>query len=102
MGLFSNFKYVFHSSRLTSLLRIVRVARVFNMADAARTMTLDMLKAFDKIPYVNLRHKLNFRSCFFLISSDWKCHVVAGVPQGVVLGSIFSCYILRFATSYFP
>ena len=59
-GLFSDFQYGFRSSRSTAdLLTVVsdRIARAFNRCGAARAVTLDISKAFDKVWHAVLLHK---------------------------------------------
>ena len=60
-GLFSDFQYGFRSSRSTAGLLIVvsdRVARAFNRSGDNRAVTLDISKAFDRVWYAGLLHKL--------------------------------------------
>ena len=68
-GLFSDFQYGFRTSRSTAHLLVVspdRIARAFNTSGATRAVALDISKAFDKVWYAGLLHKLksswNFRS----------------------------------------
>ena len=59
--LFSDFQYGFKSSRSTAdLLTVVsdRIDRAFNGSGATRAVALDMSKAFDRVWYVGLLHKL--------------------------------------------
>ena len=61
-GLFSDFQYGFRSSQSTAdLLTVVsdRIARAFNRSGAARTVALDISKAFYRVWYAGLLHKLN-------------------------------------------
>ena len=101
-GLFSDFQYLFRSSRSTAdLLTVVsdRIARPFNRSGATRAVALDIPKAFDRVWHAGLLHKLKFYGIsgkiFSLISSflsnkDGKSSqeypVNVGVPQGSILG----------------
>ena len=56
-GLFSDFHYVFRSSRSTAdLLTVVfdKVANAFNRSVAIRAVALDISKAFDKVWHAGL------------------------------------------------
>ena len=60
-GLFSDFQYGFRSSQSTAdLLTVVsdRIARAFNRSGATRAVALDIFKAFDRVWYAGLLHKL--------------------------------------------
>ena len=60
-GLSSDFQYGFRSSRSTAdLLTVVsdRIARAFNKSGATRAVALDISKAFDRVWYAGLLHKL--------------------------------------------
>ena len=60
-GLFSDFQYCFRSSRSTAdLLTVVsdRITRAFNRSGATRAVALDISKAFDRVCYAGLLHKL--------------------------------------------
>ena len=60
-GLFSDFQYGFRSSRSTvDLLTVVsdRIARAFNGSGTTRDVLLDISKAFDRVWYASLLHKL--------------------------------------------
>ena len=115
-GLFSDFQYGFRSSRSTAdLLTVVsdRIARAFNRSAATQAVALDISKAFDRVWYAGLLHKLNSYGIsgqiFGLISaflsnrqlrvvlywkSSQKYSVNARVPQGSILGpTLFLLYI---------
>ena len=115
-GLFSDFQYGFGSSRSSAdLLTVVsdEIVRVFNRSGANRAEARDISKAFDRVWYASLLHKLKSYGIsgqkFGLISSflsnrrlrvvlDWKSSqkypVNAGVPQGSILGpTLFLVYI---------
>ena len=115
-GLFSDFQYGFRSSRSTAdLLTVVsdRIARAFNRPGAARTVALDISKAFGRVWHAGLLHKLKSYGIsgqiFGLISSflsnrrlrvvlDGKSSqeypVDAVVPQGSILRpTLFLLYI---------
>ena len=115
-GLFSDFQYGFRSSRSTAdLLTVVsdRIARAFNRSGATRAVALDISKAFDRVWYAGLLHKLKSYGIsgqiFGLISSflsnrrlqvvlDGKSSQVypvnAGVLKGLFLVLHFSYYTL--------
>ena len=60
-GLFSDFQYGFRSCLPTADLLAVasdRIARAFNKSGATRAVALDIPKAFDRVWYVGLLHKL--------------------------------------------
>ena len=60
-GLFSDFLYGFNSSRSTAdLLTVVsdRIAWTFNKSGATQAVALDISKAFDRVWYAGLLHKL--------------------------------------------
>ena len=113
---FSDFQYDFRSSRSTAdLLTVVsdRIARAFNRSGATRAVALDISKAFDRVWYAGLLHKLKsygisgqiFGLISFFLSSRWLWVVLdgkssqeypvnAGVPQGLILGpTLFLLYI---------
>ena len=83
-GLFSDIQYGFRSSRSTvDLLTVVsdRIARAFNRYGATPAVVLDTSKAFDRVWYAGLLHKLKS----YRISCMKYCyHVWAGAP---------SCYL---------
>ena len=59
--LFSDFQYVFRSSRSTADLLTVasdRIARAFNRSGATRAVALDISKAFGRVWHAGLLHKL--------------------------------------------
>ena len=114
------FQYCFRSSRWTAdLLTVVsdRIARAFNRSGATGAVALDISKAFDRVWYAGLLHKLKSFSIsgqiFGLISSflsnrllrvvlDGKSSqgypVNAEVPQGSILGpTLFLLYINDFS-----
>ena len=116
LGLFSDFRYSFRSSRSTAdLLTVVsdRIARTFNTSGATRAVALDISKAFDRVWHAGLLHKLKSYGIsgqiFSLISSflsnrqlplvlDGKFSqeypVNAGVLQSFILGpALFLLYI---------
>ena len=56
-GLFSDFQYGFKSSQSTADLVLVvsdRIARAFSRSKAARAVTLDICKAFDRVWHADL------------------------------------------------
>ena len=60
-GLFTDFQYGFRSSRSTAdLLAVIsdRIARAFNKSGATRAVALDISKAFGRVWYAVLLHKL--------------------------------------------
>ena len=60
-GFFSDFQYGFSSSQSTADLLIVvsdRFVRAFNRSGATQTVALNISKAFDRIWYAGLLHKL--------------------------------------------
>ena len=106
-GLFSDFQYVFRSSRSTAdLLTVVydRIARAFHRSGATRAIALDISKAFERVWLACLLHKLKSYGTsgqiFGLISSflSRQLQVVlngkssqeypanTGVPKGSILG----------------
>ena len=69
-GIFSDFQYGFRSSRSTAdLLTVVsdRIDRAFNGSGATRAVALDMFKAFDRVWYAGLLHKLKSLCPLFFI-----------------------------------
>ena len=115
-GLFSDFQYGFRSSRSTAdLLTVVsdRIARAFNRSGATQAVALDISKAFDRVWYAGLLHRLKSygisgqifgRISAFLSNrqlrvvlywkSSQKYSVNADVPQGSILGpTLFLLYI---------
>ena len=105
-GLFSDFQYVFRSSRSAAdLLTVVsdRIARALNRSVATRAVALDISKAFDRVWHAGLLHMLVFftNKIFDLISyfrsnrrfpvvldgkSSQEYPVSVGAPQGSILG----------------
>ena len=93
-----------------------RIARVFNRSGATQAVALDISKAFDRVWYAGLLHKLKSygisRQIFVLISSflsnRWLQVVLDGkssheypvnaeVPQGSILGlTLFLLYINKY------
>ena len=74
---FADFQYSFRSSQSTADLLTVlsdRVSRTFNKSGAARAVALDISKAFDRVYYASLLHKLKSYGisgqifCLFLFS----------------------------------
>ena len=68
--LFSDFQYGFRSSRSTAdLLTVVsdRIDRAFNGSGATRAVALDMSKAFDRVWYAGLLHKVKSLCSLFFI-----------------------------------
>ena len=68
--LFSDFQYGFRSSRSTAdLLTVVsdRIDRAFNGSGATRAVALDMSKAFDRVWYAGLLHKVKSLCPLFFI-----------------------------------
>ena len=62
-GLFSDFQYGFKSSRSTGDLLIVvsdRIARAFNRSGATRTVSFDIIKAFDRVWHAGLFQRLKY------------------------------------------
>ena len=58
--LFSDFQYVFRSSRSTAYLLVLvsdRIARDFNRSAATGAVALDIFKAFDRVWHAGLLHK---------------------------------------------
>ena len=90
-----------------------RIDRAFNRSGATRAVALDISKAFDRVWYVSLLHKLNsygisgqiFGLISSFLSNRWlrvvldgesseEYPVNAGVPQGSILGpTLFLLYI---------
>ena len=67
-GLFSDFQNGFRSSQSTTDLLTVesdRISRVIDSSGATRDVALDILKAFNKVWYAGLRHKLKACICYF-------------------------------------
>ena len=118
-GLFSDFQYCFRSSRSTAdLLTVVsdRITRVFNRSGATRAVALDISKAFDRVWYTGLLHKLKaygisgqiFGLVSSFLSNRWlrvvldgkssqEYPVNDGVPQGSILGpTLFVQYVNDF------
>ena len=113
-GLFSDFQYGFRSSGSTADLgRIDRIAKAFNNSGATRAVALDISKAFGRVWYAGLFHKLKsygiLGPIFGLISSclsnRWLRVVLdgkssqeysfnTGVPQESIIGcTLFLQYI---------
>ena len=105
---FSDFQYGFRSSRSTAdLLTFVsdRIAGAFNRSGAPQAVALNICKAFDRVWYPNLLHKLRSYGIsgqiFGLILSSLRNRVVldgkssqeypvnAGALQGCILGHTF-------------
>ena len=115
-GLFSDLHYGFRSSRSTAdLLTVVsdRIARAFNRSGATQAVALDISKAFDRVWYAGLLHKLKsygisgqiFGLISSFLSNRWLWVVLdkkssqeypdnAGDPQGSILGcTLFLLYL---------
>ena len=113
--LFSGFQYGFRSSGSTADLLTVaydRIARAFNRSGATRAVALDISKAFDRVWYAGLLHKLKsygisgqiFGLISSFLSNRWLRVVLDGnssqeypvnaeVPQGSILGpTLFLLY----------
>ena len=121
-GLFSDFQYGFRSSRSTAdLLTVVsdRIARAFNRSGATRAVALDISKAFDRVWYAGLLHKLKSygilgqifgRISSFLINrwlqvvldgkSSQEYPVNAGVHQGSILDPTYFLLYLNNLPDY--
>ena len=117
--LFSDFHYGFRSSRSTADILTAmsdRIARAFNRFGTTRAVALDILKALDRVWHAGLLRKLRSYGIsgqiFGLISSflgnrqlqmavdgksSEKNPVIAGVPQGSILGpALFLLYVNDF------
>ena len=116
-GLFSDFQYGFRSSRSTAdLVTVVsdRIAGAFNRSGATRAVALYISKAFDRVWYASLFHKLKsdgisgqifgFISSFLSNKQLWvgldgkssqEYPVNGGVLEGSILGpTLFLLYII--------
>ena len=110
-GPFTNSQYGFRSSRSSADLLTVasdRIYRAFNRSGATQVVALDISKAFDRLSYTSLLHKLRHYGIsdqiFGLISSSYSNRLLwvvlhgnysqdypgnAGVPQDLILASTF-------------
>ena len=59
-SLFSDFQYGYRSQTMADLLTVVsdKIARAFNRSGATRAVAMDTSKAFDRVWYAGLLHKL--------------------------------------------
>ena len=63
-SLFSDFQYGYRSQTMADLLTVVsdKIARAFNRSGATRAVAMDTSKAFDRVWYAGLLHKLKSKS----------------------------------------
>ena len=100
-------------NQLIAITHQIHVAFEEYSSRETRAVFLDISKAFDKVWHDGLLHKLESNGISGLLlnlirdflserqqhvilngkNSDW-CHISAGVPQGFVLGPLFSWFIL--------